>query len=53
MIELLVYEIISDFRSRGIDDVPIDEDCLAIDWVDDLEYIDEADDDDYEEEEDV
>tara|TARA_R110000823_G_scaffold241207_2_gene365981 strand:+ start:1155 stop:1313 length:159 start_codon:yes stop_codon:yes gene_type:complete len=43
MVELLVYEVITDFRNMGITDIQIDEGLLIIDWVDDLDYMSEVD----------
>lgn len=44
MTELLVYEIITDLRSLGFEDVYIEETMLDIDWVDDLDYMEEIED---------
>tara|TARA_R110000868_G_scaffold129841_2_gene339040 strand:- start:978 stop:1142 length:165 start_codon:yes stop_codon:yes gene_type:complete len=52
MVELLVYEVITDFRNMGITDIQIDDGLLVIDWVDDLEYMTEVDEEDTEEEND-
>jgi len=45
MTELLVYEIIRDFREMGIYDIPVDEDLLTVEWVDDLEFMEEVEED--------
>lgn len=46
MTELLVYEIIRDFKETGIEDIPVDIDLLTVDWVDDLEFMEEVEEDD-------
>lgn len=46
MTEVLAYDIITDLNTLGYGDVNIDSEILDIDWIDDLQPVE--DDDDYE-----
>jgi hypothetical protein len=45
MTDLLLYDLISDFKSLGLTDVAIDYEQLDIAWVDDLDFMEDKEND--------